>query len=130
MSEIIYLSADNVDDVLGEFILPYPFADIPGKPSAGFHCKSAHIGRIKKWQDAAKTDNSSAVFTATCELIADGVCDQAGRSVWNTSQIKMIAKANSLRFSDLVRGVLHHNGLSERSQRADIEVLVEDEEKN
>lgn len=130
MSETVYLTADNIDDVLGEYITPYPFTPIAGKPDAAFHCKSANIGRIKKWQDASKTDNSSAIFTATCELIANSVCDPGGTEVWNSSQIRNMAKANALRFGDLVKGVLHHNGLTRKSQETDIEALIGDEEKN
>lgn len=127
--EVVYLSADNADEVLSEFTATYYFTPIAGRPRAAFIVKSASVGRINRWQKASKRGNQREIWNATCELIADSVIDQHGEHVWTTTQIKNMSRANSLRFNDLMLAVLEHNGLN-RSTDDSLERLVEDEEKN
>jgi hypothetical protein len=127
--EIVLLSAENADDMLSEFTSTYPFSEVPGRPREGFRVKSAPIQTINRWQKAAGNKNKEAVFSATCQLIADSVIDQHGAAVWGYSDIARMAKSNTMRFMDLQLGVLQHNGLT-RKQDEVLEQLIDDESKN
>ena len=123
--EVVFLSADNKDDLLGRFAKPYFFDREPGRKREGFMVRMAPIDTLTRYQRLAeKKTVGNELFRAVCALIADSIVDPDGNSVWSKEQIEAVGKSNAPRFMKMQEAVLDRNNLKK------MESLIEDEEKN
>lgn len=126
MDDVVFMDAENKDEMLGRFQKPYLFDSESGRPREGFFVRMATLSVMKKFErlTGVKNTNSQQQFQALCELIADGVVDKAGEPIWSDDQVKSMGSTNVPRFMCLQRAVLDRNGMRK------LDELVEDAAKN
>lgn len=124
--EMVFMTRENKDELLGRFVKPYPFPAEEGRSAEGFYVRMATVAILKKYEDlkSHKSSSDTQRFKAMCDLIADGVCDSSGEVIWSADEVKSMSQANVPRFNRMMYAVLDRNGM------ASLEKLIEEAEKN
>ncbi len=122
------LTAENKNDVFAPYADEYWLSAVGDRPRVSITVLSASFNRIASFQKAAQGNNDKKLMRETCELIAESVVDRQHNCIWQGREVEQMATGNTLRFMELQKAVLQHNGLKQDGQT--IEQLTEDERKN
>ena len=125
-TDVVFLTAENKDDLLSRFEKPYYFDAEPGRKREGFFVRMATLSVMQKFErlNNNKGSHDQQKFKALCELIADSVVDPSGAPIWSEDQIASMGSANVPRFMKLQAAVLDRNGLKK------LDELIEEAAKN
>lgn len=115
--EVVFMTPENSEEMLGRFHKPYFFDPEPGRPPEGFYVRMATMAALEKWQrhSSKKRADDPENFRSLCELIADAVVCPAGNPIWSPEHVAVTAKANAPRFMRMQEAVLDRNDLKKMS---------------
>jgi hypothetical protein len=115
---IVFISAENADDMLQQFVKTYTFDAEPGRPREGFMVRMAQIGTLQRWiRINGSKSSDSEMFRALLALIADSVVDHKTlQPIWSEDGLKKLATANAPRFNRMTEAVLDRNDLKKMSK--------------
>lgn len=122
------LTAENKGDVFAPYSDEYWLSAVGDRPRVSITVISASFNRIASFQKAAQGTNDQKLMRETCELIAESVVDRGHNPVWVGREVEKMATGNTLRFMEVQKAVLQHNGMTPDGKT--IEQLTEDERKN
>jgi len=125
--QLVELTANNKEDVFGEYGETYVLSACGNKPRCKVTIRSASFNRISAFQKAAGGSNDQKTLRETCELISESVTDSVGEPVWVGREVQKMATGATLRFMELQKAVLQHNGMTPDGKT--IQTLAEIEEK-
>ncbi len=125
--DILFLSAENKDDVMGQYAAKYILAAAGDKPRCAVMIRSVSFSRVDSFRRASEGKDEKKKLRELCELIGESVVDELGDPVWAGRDVLSMAQGNTQRFMELQKGCLQHNGLTKEGK--DLEELQEEERK-